>query len=65
MFEILTSKNKYNYTIKQIIIDYEKKEFLINFGGASKIAKKNSTTKKINEKIEELKILNFKQIKGV
>lgn len=62
MVEILTSKNKYNYTTKQIIIDYTKKEYQVINGCAARIAKKNSTTKAINEKIEQLKAAKFKQI---
>lgn len=59
--EILTSKNKYNYTIKQLIIDYSKKEFTVNYGGESKIAKKNTTTKYINDKIKALTDAGFRQ----
>lgn len=62
MIKIYTSKNQYNYSIKQIIIDYTAKTFEVRCGAECRIEKKNSTTKAINEKIEELKQLNFKQI---
>lgn len=59
MEQIYTSKNQYNYSIKQIIIDYEHKTYNVNYGASCKIAKKNATTKLINQKIEECKMLNF------
>ena len=64
MIEILTSKNKYNYTIKQILIDYELKTFEIKHGGASKIAPKNATTKRINETAEKLRAAGFVEVKN-
>lgn len=62
MIKVYTSKNQYNYSIKQIIINYTAKTFEVRHGAECRIEKKNSTTKAINEKIEELKQLNFKQI---
>lgn len=56
---ILGCKNKYGYTIKQLKIDYDNKTYKVgNFViRADKIVTKNA----INEKIEELKILGFKE----
>ena len=60
--KVYTSTNKYNYSIKQLIIDFDNKTYEINFGEQCRIAKKNSTTKAINEKVEELKAIGFKEI---
>lgn len=65
MIEILTSKNQFNYTIKQIIIDYTNKKYEVFCGSSAKIAKKNSTTKAINEKIEQLNAAQFERVGGV
>ena len=59
MLQIYTSKNQYNYSIKQIVIDYENKTYTVNYGASCRIAKKNATTKFINEKIKECEMLNF------
>ncbi len=53
------SKNKYGYTKRQLMIDYKNKTFQV---GQFKISVKNVTDKAINEKIEELKMLGFKEI---
>ena len=56
----LTCKNKYGYTIKDLLIDYENKTFKVGdlfWGGATIVTKKF-----INAKIEELKILGFKEV---
>ena len=52
--------NKYGYTIKDLLIDYENKTFKVGdlfWGGATIVTKKF-----INAKIEELKILGFKEV---
>lgn len=64
MIEILTSKNQYNYTIKQILIDYNLKTFEIKYGGETKIAPKNASTKKINETAEKLRAAGFVEVKN-
>lgn len=57
---ILQYKNKYNYTIKQLKINYSKKMFEV---GQFKIGADKTVTKKaFNEKIEDLKKINFKNI---
>ena len=60
--KIYTSKNQYNYSIKQLIIDFDNRTYELNFGGRCRIAKKNSTTKAINEKVEELQAMGFEEI---
>ena len=55
----LSCKNKYGYTIKQLMIDYENNTYSI---GSFKTMKANSTLKNINDKIEELKKLGFREI---
>lgn len=60
--KIYTSKNQYNYSIKQLIIDFDNKTYELRHGGQCRIAKKNSTTKAINEKVEELQAMGFKKI---
>ena len=58
--QILQCKNKYNYTTKQLKINYNNKTFSI---GSFKIgADKTMTKKALNEKIEELKKLDFVQV---
>lgn len=54
------SKNKCGYTKRQLEIDYKNKTFQV---GQFKISVKNVTNKAIDEKIEELKMLGFKEIK--
>ena len=63
MIEILTSKNQFNYTIKQILINYDLKTFEIKHGGAAKIAPKNASTKRINETAEKLRAAGFVEVK--
>lgn len=55
----LSCKNKYGYTIKQLMIDYENRTYSV---GDFKIMKANSTLKNINERIEELKASGFREI---
>lgn len=54
----LSCKNKYGYTIKQLMINYENRTYSV---GDFKIMKANSTLKNINEKIEELKMCGFRE----
>ena len=54
----LSCKNKYGYTIKQLMINYENSTYSV---GDFKIMKANSTLKNINEKIEELKKCGFRE----
>lgn len=58
--KILQCKNKYGYTTKQLKIDYDKKTFSI--GSFTIGADKTTTKKAINEKIEELKNLDFMEV---
>ena len=62
--ETLTSKNQFNYSIKQIIINYSAKVYEVRHGAECRIEKKNSTTKAINNKIEELKAAGFICLNG-
>lgn len=55
--KILQCKNKYNYTIKQLKINYINKTFAV--GSFSIGADKTISKKALNEKIEELKQCNF------
>lgn len=64
LIKTYTSKNKYNYSIKQIIINYTAKTYEVRHGGECRIEKKNSTTKAINEKINELRAAGFTCLKG-
>lgn len=60
--QILGYKNKYNITTMQLKIDYDKKIFSI--GSFTIINDKTLKTKKeFYNKIEELKMLNFKEVK--
>lgn len=60
--QILGYKNKYNVTTMQLKIDYDKKIFSI--GSFTIINDKTLKTKKeFYNKIEELKKLNFKEVK--
>lgn len=55
-----TCKNQYGYTIKDLLIDYENKTFKVGdlfFGGTNIVSKKF-----LNAKIEELKMLGFKEL---
>lgn len=54
----LSCKNKYGYTIKQLKINYDERTYSV---GSFKIMKANSTLKNINEKIQELNKLGFKE----
>ena len=56
----LSCKNKYGYTKKQLMINFKEKTYKV---GNFKIMKANTTAKKINLKIEELKTLGFKEEK--
>lgn len=52
-------RNRYGYTIKDLYIDYENKTFKVGnlfFGGCTIVSKKF-----IDAKIEELKLVGFKQ----
>lgn len=55
----LSCKNKYGYTVKQLMIDYENRTYSV---GSFKIMKANSILKNINERIEELKASGFREI---
>lgn len=57
---ILQCKNQYGYTIKQLKIDYNNKTFQL--GSFTIGADKTITKKAINDKIEELKKLNFLEV---
>ena len=59
---ILTSKNQFNYSVKQIEIDYDNKTFKVMHGGQCLISRKNSTTKAINQKIAEMQAIGIKEI---
>lgn len=56
---ILGCKNKYGYTKRQLRIDYDNKAYKV--GSFTISADKNVSSKLIDEKIEELKILGFKE----
>ena len=57
--EFLQCKNKYGYVKRQLRIDYYNKTYKV---GIFKIgADKTVANKFINEKIEELKLLGFKE----
>lgn len=60
MIKYLQFKNKYNYTVLQLKIDYENKTYKI---GQFKILSKKETVKRKSffEKIEELKTAGFKK----
>ena len=62
MIQKYTCKNKFNYTIKDLYIDYTNKTYkqgdLFHFGDAKKITKKA-----LNEKIQELELSGFKEVK--
>ena len=57
---IFSCKNKYGYTKRQLKIDYEHKTFSI--GHFTIGSDKTITSKLIDEKIEELKALNFTEV---
>ena len=52
-------KNKYGYTKRQLRIDYDNKIYKV--GSFTIGADKTVTSKLIDEKIEELKLLGFKE----
>ncbi len=54
-------KNKYGYTKRQLRIDYDNKTYKV--GSFTISADKNVSSKLIDEKIEELKILGFEEKK--
>lgn len=54
----LSCKNKYGYTIKQLRINYDERTYCV---GSFKTMKANSTLKNINEKIQELRKLGFRE----
>ena len=58
---IWACKNKYGYTKRQLKIDYDNKTYKV--GSFTMVADKNVTSKLIDEKIEELKCLGFKEEK--
>lgn len=64
MTKTYTSKNQFNYSIKQITIDYTAKTYTVRHGGECRIEKKNATTKAINEKIAECEAMGFTLVKG-
>lgn len=53
-------KNKYNYVIKQLKIDYENKTYKV--GSFTIGADKTVTRKAFYEKIEELKKIGFEEV---
>ena len=55
----MCAKNKYGYTIKQLRIDYKNKTYQ---NGNFKMMAATNTLKSINEKIQELDKLGFKEI---
>jgi hypothetical protein len=57
---IMQCKNKYGYTVKQLLIDYDKKSFSV--GSFTIGADKTTTKKAINEKIEELCAAGFLEV---
>ena len=57
--KIYQCKNKYNYTIKQLKIDFKNKTFSTGF---FVISAETITKKAINEKIDFLKKCGFKEI---
>ena len=56
---IYSYKNKYGYTKRQLKIDYDNRTYKI--GNFTIEADKTVTSKLIDEKINELKILGFKE----
>lgn len=56
---IWSCKNKYGYTKRQLKIDYDNKTYKV--GNFTIGADKTVTSKLIDEKIQELKILEFKE----
>lgn len=56
---IYSCKNKYGYTKRQLKIDYDNRTYKI--GNFTIGADKTVTSKLIDEKINELKILGFKE----
>lgn len=58
--QLLTARNKYGYTTKQLRIDWEKKEYQV---GNLAIGGEKATCKQIDEMIENLKAADFKEVK--
>ena len=56
---IWACKNKYGYTKRQLRIDYDNKTYKV--GSFTMGSDKTVTSKLIDEKIEELKMLGFKE----
>lgn len=56
---IWACKNKYGYTKRQLRIDYDNKTYKV--GSFTIGADKTVTSKLIDEKIEKLKLLGFKE----
>lgn len=52
-------KNKYGYTKKQLRVDYDNKTYKV--GSFTIGSDRTVTSKLIDEKIEELKLLGFKE----
>lgn len=55
-----TCVNKYNYQVKQLYINFKERIYCV---GSFKQNVNIITHKALNEKIEELKLLNFKEVK--
>ena len=63
MIKYFGYKNKYNYTIQQIRIDYENKTYKV--GLFTHLSKSETITRKaFFEKIEELQLLGFQKVEG-
>ena len=66
MFEneiLYKSYNQFNYSKKALRINYKDKTYKIYNGGSCPVSfDKKTTTKFINEKIEELEAIGFKKI---
>ena len=58
---IWACKNKYGYTKRQLRIDYDNKTYKV--GSFTMGSDKTVSSKLIDEKIEELKMLGFKEEK--
>ena len=57
---IFKSYNQYNYSKKAIKVNYATKKIIVYYGGQCPISyDKKTTTKYINDKIEEYKQLGF------
>lgn len=58
---ILQCRNQYGYTIKQLKIDYDNKTYSV--GNFSIGADRTVSKKVFNEKIQELELLKFREVK--